>query len=116
MIIELGLWLSQPRQINDLSTGRSFGEGQDFGTLLLDARWISRVGHCWLILGSAAERLCCGVGHRRPGAASRELNQQKEPTWNGYLLTVVCSCGVVFQRWVTPEDAELELIRLARLN
>jgi len=25
--------------------------------------------------------------------------------WNGYLLTVACPCGVVFQRWVTPADA-----------
>jgi len=25
-----------------------------------------------------------------------------EPAWNGYLLTVVCSCGVTFERWVTP--------------
>jgi hypothetical protein len=24
-----------------------------------------------------------------------------EPAWNGYLLTVACSCGVVFERWVT---------------
>jgi len=38
------------------------------------------------------------------------------PAWNGYLLTVACSCGVVFGRWVTPEDAELDLEHLARLN
>jgi hypothetical protein len=25
-----------------------------------------------------------------------------EPGWNGYLLTVACPCGVVFERWVTP--------------
>ena len=36
-----------------------------------------------------------------------------EPAWNGYLLTVACSCGVVFERWVTPLDAELDLLRLA---
>jgi hypothetical protein len=23
-----------------------------------------------------------------------------EPTWNGYLLTVACACGAVFERWV----------------
>jgi hypothetical protein len=23
------------------------------------------------------------------------------PAWNGYLLTVTCPCGVVFERWVT---------------
>jgi len=22
-----------------------------------------------------------------------------EPAWNGYLLTVACPCGVVFERW-----------------
>jgi sarcosine oxidase delta subunit len=26
-----------------------------------------------------------------------------EPAWNGYLVTVACSCGVVFERWVTLE-------------
>ncbi len=39
-----------------------------------------------------------------------------EPAWNGYLLTVACPCGVVFGRWVTPEDAELDLLRAASLN
>jgi hypothetical protein len=38
------------------------------------------------------------------------------PAWNGYLLTVACPCGVVFERWVTPEDADLDLVRAARLN
>jgi len=32
-----------------------------------------------------------------------------EPAWNGYLLTVACPCGVVFARWITPEDADREL-------
>jgi len=40
----------------------------------------------------------------------------REPAWNGYLLTSACPCGVVFERWVTPEAAELDLERLARLN
>jgi hypothetical protein len=39
-----------------------------------------------------------------------------EPAWNGYLLTVTCACGVVFERWVTPEDADTNLVRIARLN
>jgi hypothetical protein len=39
-----------------------------------------------------------------------------EPAWNGYLLTVACPCGVVFERWVTPEDADADPIGLARLN
>jgi len=39
-----------------------------------------------------------------------------EPAWNGYLLTVACPCGVVFERLMTPEDAELDLLRAAELN
>jgi hypothetical protein len=34
------------------------------------------------------------------------------PAWNGYLLTVTCPCGVVFARWVTPQDADADLPRL----
>jgi len=34
-----------------------------------------------------------------------------EPAWNGYLLTVACPCGVTFERRVTPENAELDLLR-----
>jgi hypothetical protein len=37
-----------------------------------------------------------------------------EPAWNGYLLTVACPCGVVFERWVTPDEADADLLRLAR--
>ena len=39
-----------------------------------------------------------------------------EPAWNGYLLTVTCSCGVVFGRWVTPEEADADLLRLVSRN
>ena len=39
-----------------------------------------------------------------------------EPAWNGYLLTVACPCGVVFERWVAPEEASPDLLRLAALN
>jgi hypothetical protein len=39
-----------------------------------------------------------------------------EPAWNGYLLTVACPCGVVFGRWVTPEDADRGVIAWARLE
>jgi hypothetical protein len=38
------------------------------------------------------------------------------PSLERYLLTVACPCGVVFERWVTPEDAELDLLRAASLN
>jgi hypothetical protein len=39
-----------------------------------------------------------------------------EPAWNGYLLTVACPCGVVFERWVTSVDADADLISWARLE
>ncbi len=32
-----------------------------------------------------------------------------EPARNGYLLTVACPCGVVFERWVTPGMAREDL-------
>jgi hypothetical protein len=51
--------------------------------------------------------------HRPHGAMTADATP---PAWNGDLLTVVCSCGVVFERWVTPEDAEMDLLRLPRLN
>ena len=38
------------------------------------------------------------------------------PAWNGYLLTVACPCGVTFKRWISPFDAELDLLRVASLN
>ncbi len=37
-------------------------------------------------------------------------------SWNGYHLTVACPCGVTFERWITPCDAELDLLRGAGLN
>jgi hypothetical protein len=51
--------------------------------------------------------------HRPHGALTGDAT---EPAWNGYQLTVACPCGVVFQRWVTPEDAELDLRHFASLN
>jgi len=39
-----------------------------------------------------------------------------EPAWNGYLLTVACACGTVFERWVTPQEAERDLISWAKTN
>jgi hypothetical protein len=50
-----------------------------------------------------------GPGRRRPARPHGPLAADAaEPAWNGYLLTVACPCGVVFGRWVTPEDAELD--------
>jgi hypothetical protein len=36
------------------------------------------------------------------------------PGHNGYRLEVRCHCGVVFERWITPADAGVELALLAR--
>jgi hypothetical protein len=51
------------------------------------------------------------VHNHRPHG--RITSDATEPTRNGYLLTVACACGVVFERWVTQEDADLDLFRLA---
>ena len=51
--------------------------------------------------------------HRPHGTLTGDAT---EAAWNGYLLTVTCPCGVVFERWVTPWDAELDLIRATLLN
>jgi hypothetical protein len=51
--------------------------------------------------------------HRPHGTLTADAT---EPAWNGYLLTVACACGVVFQRWVTPLDAESDLISWAGRN
>ena len=26
-----------------------------------------------------------------------------EPAWNGYMVTAACSCGLIFERWVTSQ-------------
>jgi hypothetical protein len=44
--------------------------------------------------------------HRPHGEMTADATQ---PAWNGYQLTVVCACGVVFERWVTPEQADADL-------
>jgi hypothetical protein len=36
------------------------------------------------------------------------IGDATEPAWNGDLLTVACTCGVTFERWVTPEDATVD--------
>jgi hypothetical protein len=48
-------------------------------------------------------------GHRDHGSLTADAT---EPAWNGYLLTVACPYGVVFERWVTPEDPELDILLL----
>jgi hypothetical protein len=39
-----------------------------------------------------------------------------ELTPNGSRLEVACPCGVTFERWITPEEAAMDLVVLARLN
>jgi hypothetical protein len=58
--------------------------------------------------------------HRPHGSLTADATT---PAWNGYLLTVACPCGVVFERWITllvrwitPLDAELDLLRAAELS
>jgi hypothetical protein len=54
------------------------------------------------------------VGDHRPhGPLTADAT---EPAWNGYLLQVAYLRGVVFEWWVTPEQAYADLLRLARLN
>jgi hypothetical protein len=35
---------------------------------------------------------------------------RRSPAWNGYRLTVARSCGVVFEGWVTPLAAALNML------
>jgi hypothetical protein len=51
--------------------------------------------------------------HRQHGGLTGDATQ---PVSKGYRLTVACVCGVVFERWVTPEDADVDMLRLATLN
>jgi hypothetical protein len=43
---------------------------------------------------------------RPHGALANGLGGATEPAWNGYLLTVACPCGLGFETWVTPEEAD----------
>jgi hypothetical protein len=46
--------------------------------------------------------------HRPHGAMTGDVT---EPGGNGYLIMVVCPCGVTFERWVMPQDATVDLLR-----
>jgi hypothetical protein len=48
--------------------------------------------------------------HRPHGRLAGDVT---EPAWNGYLLTVACPCGTMFERWIMALDAELDLLRAA---
>jgi len=45
--------------------------------------------------------------HRLYGHLSGDAT---EPTPEGYMVSVTCSCGVVFLRWVTVGEAVRELV------
>jgi hypothetical protein len=47
------------------------------------------------------------TNHRPHGTMAGDATT---PAWNGYRLTVDCPCGVVFERWVTPQDAAIDLL------
>jgi hypothetical protein len=68
-------------------------------------------GACWppstdsrILLTELADFL---ADHRPHGPLTADAT---EPAWNGYLLMVACPCGVMFGRWVTPVEAETDLI------
>ena len=51
--------------------------------------------------------------HRPHGELSADAG---EPAVNGYRLMVSCPCGVVFERWITPQDALVDLALMAKWN
>ena len=48
------------------------------------------------------------AAHRLCGTLTGDAT---EPVADGYLLWITCSCGKAFERWVTPEAAEYDLLR-----
>jgi len=65
-------------------------------------------------MGDLARRLEDFLHDHRPhGPLTADATK---PAWNGYLLTVACPCGMVFGRWITPEEADADVLRLASLN
>jgi hypothetical protein len=46
--------------------------------------------------------------HRPCGSLSGDATH---PSERGYLLTVACSCGVTFERWIAPEQATADLLQ-----
>ena len=47
------------------------------------------------------------AAHRACGTLTGDADA---PTPEGYRLRVSCSCGASFERWVTPEAAEYDLL------
>ncbi len=62
--------------------------------------------------GVYAELRGFALAHRACG----ELRGDADPlTREGYRLWARCSCGARLERWVTPADAEADLLRSALL-
>jgi hypothetical protein len=51
--------------------------------------------------------------HRQHGTLTGDAT---EPTEQGYLLTVQCSCEVTFMRWVSETDAVSHLVLSSLLS
>jgi hypothetical protein len=51
------------------------------------------------------------VGHRLHGRLTADTGVL---TATGHRLSVACRCGLTFERWITPEEAERDLLMLAR--
>lgn len=46
--------------------------------------------------------------HQRCGGSL--VGDADVPTERGYRLWLTCGCGALLERWVTPEDAERDLV------
>jgi hypothetical protein len=51
--------------------------------------------------------------HRPHGTLTGDAD---DLTPNGYRLWIACPCGVMLERWITPEAAAEDLAALALLN
>jgi hypothetical protein len=58
----------------------------------------------------------CQQEIRSTGRMGSFTRMQASPAPNGYRLTVACPCGVTFHRWITPQDAAIDMALLARWN
>jgi len=73
-------------------------------------------GTCWhhlllaMLLADLAEFI---ERHRSCGTPTGDATP---PTEFGYIVTVVCPCGVVFQRWIGIDEAANDLRLLSKFN
>jgi hypothetical protein len=81
------------------SPRRSGGEAIHDTTRLQSAR---RVG----VMFRDLERFV--AGHRPCGELRSDVGELMEA---GYRVQLVCSCGAAFERWVTPDAADRDLLR-----